>query len=270
METLASERVVMIEFVKMHGAGNDFVVIDNRDGRLTLHELIARCPQWCDRRTGIGADGLLLLQTSTSAAYTMVYRNADGSDAGMCGNGGRCIAAFARSLGVPAIHTFDCNGHRYTASEISGLIRLDFPTRPLVRQTEDGWRIDTGTDHLVVPVEASLLSDRGLLVSTGRELRHRHNANVNFVPDSPDPSAVTVRTYERGVEDLTLACGTGALSVATWWHHAFGGGRQGEVRIPVVSEGGTLQAGFTFSDQSYHSYHLTGPAVRVFEGRLPF
>lgn len=259
----------MTEFVKMHGAGNDFVVIDNRDGRFTMQELIARCPEWCDRRTGIGADGLLVLQASQSADYTMIYRNADGSDAGMCGNGGRCIAAFARTLGVPASHTFECNGHRYAASEHDGLIRLAFPTRPSVRETADGWRIDTGTDHLVVPVEASLLSDRGYLVQTGRALRHRHNANVNFVPTHPDPSALLIRTYERGVEDLTLACGTGALSVATWWHHAFGNGAQGDVVIPVVSEGGTLHAGFTFSNESYHSYHLTGPAVRVFEGRLP-
>jgi diaminopimelate epimerase len=259
----------MTEFVKMHGAGNDFVVIDNRDGRFSLEQLIAAAPHWCDRRIGIGADGLLVLQTSDKADYTMIYRNADGSDAGMCGNGGRCIAAFARSLGVPASHTFECKGHVYAASEHGGLIRLQFPTRPIVRQTADGWRIDTGTDHLVVPVEASLLSDREFLVSTGRELRHRHNANVNFVPENPDPSALLIRTYERGVEDLTLACGTGALSVATWWHHAFGKGAEGDVVIPVVSEGGTLQAGFRFTDSAYHSYHLTGPAVRVFEGRIP-
>ena len=107
----------MTEFVKMHGAGNDFVVIDNRDARFTLEQLIAVAPHWCDRRFGIGADGLLVLQESDTADYTMIYRNADGSDAGMCGNGGRCIAAFARSLGVPASHRFECNGHVYAASE---------------------------------------------------------------------------------------------------------------------------------------------------------
>jgi diaminopimelate epimerase len=260
----------MIDFVKMHGAGNDFVVIDNRDGRFTLDQLIAAAPAWCDRRFGIGADGILALQASDAADYTMIYRNADGSDAGMCGNGGRCIAAFARSLGVPASHSFECKGHVYAASEHGGLIRLNFPARPIVRRTNDGWRIDTGTDHLVVPIQASLLSDKDFLVSTGRELRQRHNANVNFVPDHPDPSALVIRTYERGVEDLTLACGTGALSAATWWHHAFGNGAEGAFTIPVISEGGTLYAGFRFTDSSYHSYHLIGPAVRVFEGRIPF
>jgi diaminopimelate epimerase len=260
----------MTEFVKMHGAGNDFVVIDNRDSRFTLDQLIALAPTWCDRRLGIGADGLLVLESSSQADYTMIYRNADGSDAGMCGNGGRCIAAFAQTLGIPAAHSFECKGHVYAASMRDGLIRLEFPTRPTVRQTDDGWRIDTGTDHLVVPVDASLLSDRAFLVETGRSLRHAHNANVNFVPNQPDPSALIIRTYERGVEDLTLACGTGALSVATWWHHAFGNGAQGDVSIPVVSEGGTLIAGFSFDSSTYHSYHLTGPAVRVFEGRLLF
>lgn len=260
----------MTDFVKMHGAGNDFVVIDNRDGRFTLNQLIVATSAWCDRRHGIGADGLLVLQSSDTADYTMIYRNADGSDAGMCGNGGRCIAAFARTLGFPKSHSFECNGHVYAASEHDELIRLDFPARPLVCETADGWRIDTGTEHLVVPVEASLLSDRVFLVDTGHELRHRHNANVNFVPHQPDPSALIIRTYERGVEDLTLACGTGALAAATWWHHAFGNGQQGEFVIPVISAGGTLHAGFRFTDSSYHSYHLTGPAVRVFEGRIPF
>ncbi len=259
----------MIPFVKMHGAGNDFVVLDNRDSRFSLQDLISLAPRLCDRRLGIGADGLLVIEPSSLAEYRMVYRNADGSDAGMCGNGGRCIAAFAISLGFPASHHFECHGHVYAAETVNQDIRLDFPTRPTVSQNEDGFRIDAGTDHLVVPVPEHRFSDRDFLIETGRRLRHKHNANVNFVPEQPQTSVLRLRTYERGVEDLTLACGTGALAAATWRHHAFETAADGEFSIDVRSEGGVLNARFRITDGKTHTYQLTGPTARVFEGRIP-
>lgn len=248
-----------IPFTKMHGAGNDFVVIDNRDGRFTIEDLIRMTPALCERRTGIGADGLLALCPSQEHPYRMVYRNADGSDAGMCGNGGRCIAAFAIRSGVPARHNFICHHHVYTAESMDGGIRLTFPMAVEVRLTEDGFRIDTGTDHLVVPVTADRLDDRSWLISTGRTLRHRHNANVNFVMREGD--GIRIRTYERGVEDLTLACGTGALAAATW-------AGLPDRPVPVISEGGTLTASYTLDPATGKAvgYALSGPAVFVCEG----
>lgn len=258
----------MIRFVKMHGAGNDFVVIDNRESCFTLDEIIAFTPRLCDRRTGIGADGILVLDASQKADFTMVYRNADGSDAGMCGNGGRCIASFAISNGFPPTHRFECNSRIYDASEHEQNIRLSFPVTTIVTPIADGFRIDTGTDHVVVPVTSAELLDSAALIARGRTLRHRHNANVNFVCERNVDKAVDIVTYERGVEDLTLACGTGALAAATWWHHAFGQNITSFNRFPVISKGGTLFVDLDVKTHptSYHSYHLTGPAIRVFEG----
>ncbi len=258
----------MIRFVKMHGAGNDFVVIDNRESRFRLDEIIAFTPRLCDRRTGIGADGILVLDASQKADFAMIYRNADGSDAGMCGNGGRCIAAFAISNGFPATHRFECNSRVYEASQHDQNIRLSFPVTTIVTPIADGFRIDTGTDHVVVPVTSAELLDSAALIDRGRTLRHRHNANVNFVCARHNEPMVDIVTYERGVEDLTLACGTGALAAATWWHHAFGKNIPSLNQFPVVSKGGTLSVDLAFNpvSPSYKNYHLTGPAIRVFEG----
>lgn len=268
METPSCIDMGLIRFVKMHGAGNDFVVIDNRETRFTLDEIIAFTPRLCDRRTGIGADGLLVLNASKKADFTMIYRNADGSDAGMCGNGGRCIASFAISNGFPPTHRFDCNQKVYEASVHGPFIRLSFPITAHVIEIPDGFRIDTGTDHVVVPVTSTELHNSAALVARGRILRHRHNANVNFVCARANEPSVDISTYERGVEDLTLACGTGALAAATWWHHAHGEKATTLREFPVVSKGGTLLVDLNVGDMtaSYHHFHLTGPTVRVFEG----
>jgi len=260
----------MMRFVKMQGAGNDFVVIDNRESRFSLDEIIAFTPRLCDRRTGIGADGILVLDASPNADFAMIYRNADGSDAGMCGNGGRCIAAFAISNGFPATHRFECNSRIYEASEHGPNIRLSFPVTTVVTPIADGFRIDTGTDHVVVPVSSADLHDSATLIARGRTLRHRHNANVNFVCAREGSEAVDIVTYERGVEDLTLACGTGALAAATWWHHTRGAEMASLNRFPVMSKGGTLLVDLEFISipPSYQHYQLTGPATRVFEGLI--
>lgn len=251
----------ILPFVKTHGAGNDFVLIDNRSGQWTLEQVIGLTPRLCDRRFGVGADGLLALFPSEDHAYRMVYRNADGSDAGMCGNGGRCIAAYAIRTGAPPTHRFICGTNVYVASQAGSGIRLTFPVDVMIRPTDDGLRIDTGTDHLVVPVEAGRLSDTIWMVDTGRTLRLRHNANVNFVARIGDE--IHIRTYERGVEDLTLACGTGALAAATWAHAIDG-------PVAVVSKGGTLTASLCYNPDTgvYHTYHLTGPVAHVYDGTI--
>jgi len=248
-----------LPFTKMHGAGNDFIVIDNRGGRHDTGALIRLTPALCERRIGVGADGILILESCDTHAYTMVYRNADGSDAGMCGNGGRCIAAYAVRSGVADHHLFTCHGRAYVAEATDAGIRIRFPIAVTIGETADGFRIDTGTDHLVVPVDAARLSDEAWLIATGRMLRHRHNANVNFVWH--DGVSVRIRTYERGVEDLTLACGTGALAAATW-------AGLPDQPVAVISPGGVLTAGFQRDPASgvFHNHTLFGPARFVYEG----
>ena len=248
-----------LPFMKMHGAGNDFIVIDNRRSHYDLDDLIRLTPALCERRIGVGADGLLILASSDTHAYTMVYRNADGSDAGMCGNGGRCIAAYAIRSGVADHHRFSCHGREYEAEADDAGIRIRFPISVTIGETEDGFRIDSGTDHLVVPVAADRLTDQAWLIATGRVLRLRHNANVNFV--RRDGASVHIRTYERGVEDLTLACGTGALAAATWAGLT-------DQPVPVISPGGVLMAGFQHDPATgtFHNLTLYGPVRFVYEG----
>ncbi len=258
----------MIPFRKMHGAGNDFLVFDNRDGRLPLATVIERAPVWCDRRTGVGADGVLLLETAADADFHMVYRNADGSDAGMCGNGGRCLARFAHAMGLPARLTFTCNGRRYRATVAADSVELAFPVEVAVKAVADGWRIDTGTDHLVCDRTHRSAADVDLLAE-GRALRLTHNANVNFVRHV-GAGQLLLDTYERGVEDLTLACGTGALAVSVWHHHRFTP-QASAFSLAVDCRGGRLHTRGRFHADTgrYADLVLTGPAVSVFDGTLP-
>ncbi len=216
---------MQVEFYKYHGAGNDFLIADNRDGHLSL--TAAQIVHLCDRHTGFGADGLILLEDSDSLDFGMEYFNSDGSGGMMCGNGGRCIVAFAADMGVvgadgqvgfeapdgphSAIFTdYDmAKGERTVRLKMKDVSGMEsFPE-------ENSCFLDTGTRHLVKFVEGL---DEYPVFSEGKELRHDERfapvgTNVNFVELSDD-GFLHIRTFEKGVEDETLACGTGIVASA--------------------------------------------------------
>ncbi|MCZ6673425.1 MAG: diaminopimelate epimerase [Verrucomicrobia bacterium] len=265
-----------IEFTKMHGAGNDFVVIDNLDGRLDLTtEQIAYL---CDRRFGVGADGLLLLEKGPTEELDaqMVYYNADGSRADMCGNGARCFTSFAlaHQLGLDGRLKF-----RTDAGDMEGIAEdgsISVQMTP-ARDTQLSQRInlqagpatvhytDTGVPHVVKFVDDIQAVD---IKAEGAELRFHdafqpRGANANFVQIKDD--LVWVRTYERGVEDETLACGTGVTAAAILSHLVH------QVEKPVslrVSGGDTLKVDFRIEDDTIDQVTLTGPAKAVYTGTV--
>lgn len=273
------EHTTILTFTKMQGAGNDFVVINNLDRSFAKEELIRLAPELCNRKFGIGSDGLLALFPSEhdGASYTMFYRNPDGSDAGMCGNGARCLALFARSLGFDKKHSFSVHDKLYEARIIqSNTVRISFPSDTAVAEVQiDGnkiWKLHTGTEHIVIPVERDILQQKEKLRREGEALRY-HSAfqpkgtNVNFIHGSGN-NKVQLQTYERGVENLTLACGTGAIASALAWHHLKSRSADAGQPFQVITEGGNLQVYFTFDPemQTYSNLKLEGPAHFVFEG----
>ena len=239
----------MMTFYKYHGAGNDFLIADNRDGKLSLRSSdsaadaagaklqVADIQHLCDRHTGFGADGLMLLQSSSEHAFRMEFFNPDGSDGMMCGNGGRCIVAFAADLGIiPECQpiTFEAPDgiHEAVVTANTGLartVRLSMKDVSGIRTNpeEHSCFLDTGTRHLVKFVKD--LKDYP--VSTeGKKLRYDERfapigTNVNFVePESlADGNTVLhIRTFEKGVEAETLACGTGIVAAAlAAWHQGY-------------------------------------------------
>lgn len=261
----------------MNGAGNDFVLADNRDGALRLTgERIARI---CDRHRGVGADGLLLVEPAGDGAdFTMRYYNSDGGEAEMCGNGARCFARYAAGLsGHPGPLSF-----RTPAGIIRAELHADGQVtvtmgRPRsltlgipVEAAGESWTVhavNTGVPHAVIEVGDVDMVD---VAGVGRAIR-RHprfapsGTNVNFISRGSTPASV--RTYERGVEDETQACGTGVVACAVVRHALHG------VESPIglrVRGGETLTVSFTRRDEeSYDDVRLTGPAEFVFEGTIP-
>ena len=259
-----------IEFWKYEGAGNDFVLLDLRGANFEptpeqIHSL-------CDRRRGIGADGLMILAESKVADFAMRYFNADGPEATMCGNGGRCIAWFADLRGIGGdCKLFEAVDGMHRAEILSregcrATVRLEMVDVERVEVCPDGdVLLDTGSPHLVRVVE-SLDMD---VVGTGRALRYdaktapTNGANVNFVEILGDGN-VALRTYERGVEDETLACGTGATATAIAVSHTL---QPDERHFSLHALGGDLEVEFTTSDHTHYSnIRLTGPARLVFHG----
>lgn len=265
------------EFVKMTGAGNDFIVADNRSGSVTLRpEQVARL---CDRHFGIGADGLMLLVPCPSgrADWAWQFWNSDGSDAEMCGNGARCFARFIqRATGWTGPRVTFETGAGIVGAEFEGervTVNLTPPrdlrlgeTVPTTTGPVEVSRVNTGVPHAVVFVPDA---DRAMVLEQGCELRrHPHfgprGTNVNFV-EVRDPGRIRVRTYERGVEGETLACGTGVTASALVT--ARSRGWPSPVRV-LVQGGDELIVHFTAADGGFHDVRLNGPAAFVFEGRL--
>lgn len=264
----------MLHFTKMNGAGNDFVLLDNRDRALRLDgQMIARL---CDRHRGIGADGVLVVEPAENGAdFRMRYYNSDGGEAEMCGNGARCFARFTRRLSgggdTVSFETIAGPIHAFLEGET---IRLNMSTPRDLRlhQTIEAagenltvHSVDTGVPHAVVQM-ADL--DNVDVQAVGSALRyHPHFApkgtNVNFVETSAHGAAHRIRTYERGVEGETLACGTGVVAAAIILHEV--AGASVPVRL-VVKGGDTLEVSFTKTDAGYTEVLLSGPADFVFDG----
>jgi diaminopimelate epimerase len=265
----------MVHFMKMNGAGNDFVMIDNRAGNVRLTpDQITRI---CDRHRGVGADGILLLEKSNNIAdFRMRYFNRDGGEAEMCGNGARCFARFAKkvadtvdkiSFETPAgIIGAKLHGESVTLNMSEpGDLRLNVQL-PIDGEDATVHYINTGVPHVVVPVARVGMVD---VRSQGSAIRHHQTfapkgANVNFL-ETRGPKNIAIRTYERGVEDETLACGTGVVASAL----IFGATENVDGPIGVLVRGGSeLQVGFEKIDNQFRSVTLTGPAEFVFEGTI--
>lgn len=268
-----------ITFTKMQGAGNDFVVFDNREHGFLLDEIITMTPRLCHRRFGVGADGLLVLMScKEDADYRMIYRNADGSDAGMCGNGARCLAQFATSKGFGTKLRFMVHDKLYLANVQEQEVTIHFPIEPkpgkfLNLEGFEALEVFSGTEHVVLWVDDETLENEDYLRTCGSKIRWdvKHfpkGTNVNFIPKNVTSNTIQMKTFERGVEDLTLACGTGALATSVSHHHKFGKKESGTFDYVIESNGGILKTRFHYNDstQTYTKLELSGPAVSVFEG----
>jgi len=260
---------MLVHFSKYHGTGNDFVMIDGRelDTSLLDTKVIRRL---CDRRFGIGGDGLIFLEESKRFDFTMRYFNADGREGSMCGNGGRCITAFAKSLGICDTRaTFEGIDGSHEASILSnGEIRLKLADVGGIDQLVDGYLLNTGSPHFVHFVEnlKQITVER-----EGAEIRQQERfgkggVNVNFVEPGPASNEITVRTFERGVEGETWSCGTGVAAAAITSCIHSGSDKSS---YKVYTRGGELNVSFKSQDnQQFTEIYLTGPASHVYDGTI--
>ncbi len=255
-----------IAFNKYQGTGNDFIMIDNRGGTFPKKDtrLVHRL---CDRRFGIGADGLILIERDKISDFVMVYYNSDGNPGSMCGNGGRCAVAFAKSLeliGDETLFMAADGPHRATINP-DGTISLQMKDVDKIEDREGNWFLDTGSPHHVQMVQAL---KKFPVFAEGSRIRNevygREGSNVNFV-EPAGAGIFSVRTYERGVEDETLSCGTGATAVALAMHAA---GKTDSQTVTVLVPGGKLTISFEAVRKKYTNIRLAGPAEFVFEGTI--
>lgn len=262
-----------LDFIKMNGAGNDFVMLDNRAGSLRLD--CAQIARLCDRHRGIGADGVLIIEPPTNGAdFRMRYYNADGGEAEMCGNGARCFARFANRVAGPRekvsfetpagviAAALEGEGVTLQMSEPKDM-RLNVTLSALGRDILCHY-VDSGVPHAVIPVDRIADVD---VRAIGSAVRHHaefapRGANVNFL-ERRGVNQIAIRTYERGVEDETLACGTGVVASALIF--AALEGAQAPVHVRVKG-GDDLQVGFERDGERVTNVTLTGPAEFVFEG----
>ena len=258
-----------IPFYKYEGAGNDFVMIDNRELRISPGQLLVK--RLCDRHFGIGADGLILLERDEKSDFSMRYYNADGNEGTMCGNGGRCITLFANQLGLiqnEARFSAIDGGHQSIILNLGDgtpIIRLKMNDVENIIEKQGQWMIDTGSPHLVIPVENP---DDVDVYNEGRKIRYSplfagEGINVNFVKIAD--GKVWIRTYERGVENETLACGTGAVAAAV---AASGGNPELSSPVHIEARGGSLKVHLKKQSQKYTDIWLEGPAKYVFKGEI--
>lgn len=256
-----------IQFHKYQGTGNDFILLDNRKNEYSLTSDQVR--RLCDRRFGIGADGLMLLQEKKDFDFEMKYYNADGGEGSMCGNGARCMVKFAYSLGIHrnAYKFLAADGVHEAEIETDGAVSLKMKDVSAVRKFHSDFILDTGSPHYVKMVPDVMNVD---VYKKGHDIRHskefeEQGINVNFVEHLADADKILVRTYERGVEDETYSCGTGVTAAALICYH----NENGFNEVEVKTLGGKLSVEYDRLDGGrYQNIWLTGPAEKVFEGNL--
>ncbi|MFD0766383.1 diaminopimelate epimerase [Mucilaginibacter lutimaris] len=260
---------MQIKFYKYQGAGNDFVLIDNREGDLKDIDKQA-VERLCDRRFGIGGDGLMLLENEPGFDFRMVYYNADGNEGSMCGNGGRCIVAFAKHLGVINDTTkfLATDGvHHAKISETGNWVSLQMIDVSDINQDGEAYVLNTGSPHYVKLATNLKVKD---VYNEGYAIRNnptykQEGINVNFVEKTSDDSYF-VRTFERGVENETYACGTGVTAVALAM--AKNNHQTGAITTPIKVLGGDLNIRFNYDGEKFSNIFLEGPAELVFEGTI--
>ncbi|MBL4650044.1 MAG: diaminopimelate epimerase [Aureispira sp.] len=259
---------MQIPFYKYQGTGNDFILIDNRTDAIQNFSpnIIAH---WCDRKFGIGADGLMLLQKKEGFDFEMVYYNSDGNPSTMCGNGGRCITAFANFLGI-------LKDRKAYFSAIDGphealLPQEDYVELKMTNVATDNYNsatifLDTGSPHhieFVKQIEGLDVYNKGKAIRNNNTYK-KEGTNVNFVAILEN-NHIEVATYERGVEDETLSCGTGVTAAALAYHLEFSKGNS-PVPIRIQTKGGQLKVHFKYQAHLFYDIWLCGPATPVFHG----
>lgn len=257
-----------LSFFKYQGTGNDFVMIDHRKNFLPKNDtnLIKKL---CDRRFGIGADGLILLENSENESedFKMVYYNSDGNESSMCGNGGRCIIAFANFLGIISEKcTFSAidGSHDGSISE-DGWVGLRMKNVNEIKSNGNSAFLDTGSPHHIIfteNIDELDIQKEGFSIRFSEQYEKSGGTNVNFVEEGEN-GVFKVRTYERGVEAETFSCGTGAVAVAL---AAFSSGRSKNNEILLNTRGGELKVEFESKNGVFENIWLYGPAQQVFKG----
>ena len=254
-----------LEFYKYQGTGNDFVMIDNRDNVFDKTNL-KHVQQLCDRRFGIGADGLILIENLDDLDFNMIYFNADGTQS-FCGNGSRCAVAFAKYLGIIEKQAMflSTDGEHEAWVNNEGEVSLKMHDVQHIEKGKGYYFINTGSPHYIINVEDVQKVD---VKTEGAAIRYNERfkeegTNVNFV--KIDETDLDIRTYERGVEDETLSCGTGVTAAALSLADANG---LQEGVIYVNAAGGNLKVGFKRNGNEFKDLWLIGPATFVFKGEV--
>lgn len=257
-----------LHFYKYQGTGNDFILADNRNRQYSslnaeqIHKL-------CDRRFGIGADGLMLLNEKDGFDFEMKYYNADGKEGSMCGNGGRCLIKFAYHLGIhkEKYRFLASDGAHEAEIDTNGIVSLKMKDVQSLRKFHNDFIVDTGSPHYIKLSSNVMEID---VFKKGYEIRHskefeEEGINVNFVEQLEEVDKIIVRTFERGVEDETYSCGTGVTAAALVCYH----NENGFNEVEVKTLGGNLSVEFDRLDDSrYENIWLCGPAEKVFEGTV--
>jgi diaminopimelate epimerase len=256
-------------FFKYQGTGNDFIIADNRDGKyssLTTKQV----KHLCERRFGIGADGLMLLNSLEGYDFEMIYYNADGKPGSMCGNGGRCLVKFAFDMGIikDRYHFLASDGPHDAIFDDNGWVKLKMQDVDHLRNYHDDILADTGSPHYVKLVTDVMHLSTEDIRQKGKAIRYNKDftekgINVNFIEQGSD--RIFVRTYERGVEDETFSCGTGVTASAL----VCAQNDLGFNRVDVTTLGGHLAVEFSKSgEDSFEDIWLCGPATFVFSGNI--